>query len=241
VNHHQKAGPDEHWRLLRSDLAEKGTFGPARTYHVVWFSSVLVAYLVSYAVLLGSPGPLVRAVGDVVAAASWVQMGLFAHEVGHGAVTTNPRLKALLGHMGAILVVPHLGMGTQLPHQERAFSERQIRFSRNYRGGYLVALMSGGLNRQIEHHLLPHVPYVRLSRAVPVVRGYCARHDIPYRETGYVRAWVDVLAHLRRMGRLATVEGQTTPEPEADVALRPGWSPGAQEVGERLPRSGTGA
>jgi fatty acid desaturase len=107
-------------------------------------------------------------------------------------------------YMGAILVVPHMGLGTRTLSQRLSFFERQVRFSRNHEGPFGWTLFCGGLNLQIEHHLLPHVACVRLPRAQPIVERHCRRHGIPYRHTGYLQAWAEVLAHLRRMGEIAT-------------------------------------
>jgi fatty acid desaturase len=110
-------------------------------------------------------------------------------------------------YMGAILVVPHMGLGTQTASDRLPFFERQVRFSRDHKGPLAWTLFCGGLDLQIEHHLLPHVACVRLPRAQPIVERYCKRQGIPYHRVGYVEACADVLAHLRRMGKLAARSG----------------------------------
>jgi fatty acid desaturase len=105
--------------------------------------------------------------------------------------------------MAGILVVPHVGAGTEGDDDDLSFFERQVRFSRNYNASWFGTLLCGGLNLQIEHHLLPHVPCVRLRRARPAILAYCQAHDLPYRQTRYWSAWAEVLAYLRRMGEIA--------------------------------------
>lgn len=106
-------------------------------------------------------------------------------------------------YMGAILVVPHVGTGTRSTTDELPYFERQVAFSRNYDASLLGTLLCGGLNLQIEHHLLPGVPCVRLRRARPIVAAYCAQYGLPYRQAGYLAAWREVISHLSEMSRLA--------------------------------------
>ncbi len=336
------ASPEHHIRNLHDALRASGTFAPAGRYHAIWVATVLALYAASYGGLLLAPSLPVRIACLGVAGVMIIQMGLFGHEVGHGAVTADRRWRSALGHfaysflgglsysywlsshsvhhnhpntegvdpdaesgayalyeaaarrsqgaarvvarmqpltlilgfllwggtikvdgavyvarnpsrrtaidaaclaahvalwliaplavlpvgavivnyaivtmlngiyMGGILVVPHVGTGSQEPGEAISFFERQVRFSRNYDSSWLGTLLCGGLNLQIEHHLLPHVPCVRLRRARPVIAAYCARHGLPYRQSGYGDAWRLVIAHLRRMARIA--EESTRPE-----------------------------
>ncbi len=307
-------------------------YEPARAYHTLWFTATLALYAGCFAILLGGPSIGVRALAIVGAAVAVMQLGLFAHEVGHGAVTRRPRAREALGqlsnsfligfgfshwqsthpvhhnhpntegvdpdiesrgyalhecaarrartlaarwqpasillgfllwgfgirlaavvhairhldrrtavdlacvaghagvwiglslalgslsemainyaaitvlnglYMGAVLVVPHVGTGSRPPGEELPFFERQVAFSRNYDASRIGTLLCGGLNLQIEHHLLPGVPCLRLRRARPIVRAYCERHGLPYRQVGYRAAWREALGHFRRMAQIA--------------------------------------
>jgi fatty acid desaturase len=319
---------------LRPALEAAGVYERARGYHALWFAGTLVAYGGCLAVLLGRPSIGVRLAAIVGAAIAVMQIGLFAHEVGHGAVTRSARWREVLGqlsnsfligfgfshwqhthpihhshpntegidpdmessgyalydaavrrvhgltarmqpftllagflfwgfairvvavvfaiqrlrreprmaidlvcvaghlaawigvglvfdalpamvlnycaitvlngvYMGAILVVPHVGTGSRTPERELPYFERQVVHSRNYDASALGTLLCGGLNLQIEHHLLPGVPCIRLRRARPIIAAYCRLHDLPYRQTGYWEAWREVLAHGRRMATFA--------------------------------------
>lgn len=65
-----------------------------------------------------------------------------------------------------------------------------------------VTWYCGGLNFQIEHHLLPRVSHVHYPKLHPVVRGVCRAHDLPYREFPTVGAALRAhYRHLRAMGR----------------------------------------
>jgi fatty acid desaturase len=135
--------------------------------------------------------------------AAWIGLGaafgaLPEMAVNYAAVTV---LNGL--YMGAILVVPHVGAGSRDRGDELPYFERQVAHSRNYDASALGTLLCGGLNLQIEHHLLPGVPCIRLCRARAVIVAYCRQHDLPYRQTGYWAAWREVLAHGRAMARIA--------------------------------------
>jgi len=321
---------------LRPAFAAAGVYERARGYHALWFTATLVLYAGCIVVLLARPGLAARSLALVGAAIAVMQIGLFAHEVGHGAVTRSARWREVLGqlsnsfligfgfshwqhthpihhnhpntegvdpdmdssglvlyeaaarrvhgwvarlqpasmiagfllwgfgiravavafairglrrerrmvidlvcvsghiaawvalgvwfdalpamvinycaitvlnglYMGAILVVPHVGTGSRSAARELPHFDRQVVHSRNYDASALGTLLCGGLNLQIEHHLLPGVPCIRLRRARPAVVAYCARHGLPYRQTGYWTAWREVLAHGRQMARHATL------------------------------------
>ncbi len=80
---------------------------------------------------------------------------------------------------------------------------RQVITARNIRGGRVVDYLYGGLNYQIEHHLFPSMPQPNLRRARPVVRAHCRTAGLDYYETGVVRAYLEIIAHLRRVSRQA--------------------------------------
>jgi len=60
----------------------------------------------------------------------------------------------------------------------------------------------GGLNYQIEHHLLPRVCHVNYPRIAPIVRAACNEYGVPYRsyET-WCQALVAHINTLRTLGR----------------------------------------
>lgn len=320
-------------RELRPALEQAGVFASNRGYHAVWLAALLGLYAGSFAVMLATPGWPLRAAAIAGGALAMLQLGLFAHEVGHGAVTPRRRPREALGqltnsllvgfghshwrtthathhnhpnrvgvdpdietgsgfalhehgartrpglaarhqpallfaafplwgfgiriaaaahairhldrrtavdlvglglHLGlwfgvplalgagrevaldyvlmtvvngacmaAILVPPHIGRGTSTAASELPWFERQVAMSRNYGTSRLSTLLCGGLNLQIEHHLLPWVPYTRLHRARPIIEAYCRAHHLPYHATSYRGAWREVTAHLRAMGAIA--------------------------------------
>jgi linoleoyl-CoA desaturase len=47
---------------------------------------------------------------------------------------------------------------------------------------YLVYLLTGGLNFQIEHHLFPSVNHCHLYKIKPIVKKLCKKYNISYQE-----------------------------------------------------------
>jgi len=103
-------------------------------------------------------------------------------------------------YMGAVFAPNHKGMPI-VPRDGRPdFLRRQVLTSRNVRGGRWMAAFMGGLNYQVEHHLFPSMPSANLHRARPVVREFCAEHDVPYTETTLLRSYGIVVRYLNRVG-----------------------------------------
>jgi fatty acid desaturase len=84
----------------------------------------------------------------------------------------------------------------------RDWYESQVRTSCSYAtGSYLAFLASGGLNLQIEHHLLPGVNHAHLFKLAPEIQAICARHGVPYHTYPSFRAAFG--AHVALMRQLA--------------------------------------
>jgi fatty acid desaturase len=104
-------------------------------------------------------------------------------------------------YMGASFAPNHKGMPVLGEDEKLDFLRRQVLTSRNVRGGWLTDLALGGLNYQIEHHLFPSMPRPSLRHARAPVRAFCAARGIPYRETGLMASYAQVLRHLHAVGR----------------------------------------
>ena len=97
--------------------------------------------------------------------------------------------------LGGSFAPNHKGMPIVPPTMKIDFLRRQVLMSRNVRGGPFVDFAMGGLNYQIEHHLFPSMPRPNLKRVQPIVREYCAEHEVTYAEVGPPR----VVRHRRRL------------------------------------------
>ena len=64
---------------------------------------------------------------------------------------------------------------------------RQMLGSANFDAGPALALASGNLCYQIEHHLFPDLPSNRYAEIAPRVRQLCEKYDLPYTTGSFVR------------------------------------------------------
>lgn len=106
-------------------------------------------------------------------------------------------------YMGASFAPNHKGMPIIDPSARLDFFSKQVRTSRNIRGGWWATWLMGGLNYQVEHHLFPNMPRPHLSKAREVVRDYCAANNVPYTETSLGQSYAIVIQYLNRVGLAA--------------------------------------
>ncbi|MGB3829703.1 MAG: acyl-CoA desaturase [Ornithinimicrobium sp.] len=140
-------------------------------------ATMVISRLVGYVVLvllLMSPGKAAAFIG--------VQLAVFGVLLG-GAFAPN-----------------HKGMPIVPATMRIDFLHRQVLMSRNVRGGAVTDFVMGGLNYQIEHHLFPSMPRPNLKHARPIVRDYCAQHQVPYTETGLFHSYAIVVSYLNNVG-----------------------------------------
>ena len=103
-------------------------------------------------------------------------------------------------YMGASFAPNHIGMEIIPAGTKMDFLSKQVRTSRNIRGGHLMTIFMGGLNHQVEHHLFPSMARPHLAHARRLVREVCEREGIPYTETSLTRAYQQVIAYMQRVG-----------------------------------------
>lgn len=86
-------------RMLIAELSAAGCFCPATARTVVYGAFILACYAAGYATLLTGPCLAVRALAIVTLAFISVHAGFVAHEAGHGAITRDRRVAALVGQL----------------------------------------------------------------------------------------------------------------------------------------------
>ncbi|GAB3602551.1 acyl-CoA desaturase [Microbacterium aureliae] len=106
-------------------------------------------------------------------------------------------------YMGASFAPNHKGMAIIAPNARLDFFSKQVRTSRNIRGGWWATWLMGGLNYQIEHHLFPSMARPHLAKAREIVRDYCDSLGVPYTETSLLRSYAIVIDYLNRVGLAA--------------------------------------
>jgi fatty acid desaturase len=108
---------------------------------------------------------------------------------------------ALIGlHLGCAFAPNHKGMAMPEEGARWGHLRRQVLTSRNVRGNPVTDFLLGGLNYQIEHHLIPSLPRPHLRLAQPLVRAHCARLGVRYTETGLLASYRQALSHMHDVG-----------------------------------------
>ena len=82
-----------------------------------------------------------------------------------------------------------------------AFYAMQVEATNNFEVSRPISILCGGLDRQIEHHLFPHLPPNRLREIAPEVRAACERHGVRYRTASWPRTLAAALGHIRTLSR----------------------------------------
>jgi fatty acid desaturase len=145
--------------------------------HRTWESLLLLVHIAGYLTLVFLVLSPLKAVLFIL-----VQQGLFGL------------------YLGLSFAPNHKGMPMLTDEENHDFLRRQVLTSRNIRGGWLVDLVLGGLNYQIEHHLFPSMPRPNLRRSQAIIRAYCLRHGVSYCETTLWRSYAQALNHLHQVG-----------------------------------------
>ena len=108
-------------------------------------------------------------------------------------------------YMGGSFAPNHKGM-PMVPKTARIdFFTRQVMTSRNIMartrwGNHVLAVVYGGLNYQVEHHLFPSMPRPNLHAVSQIVRNYCAEHQIPYTVATVRESYASVIHYLNKVG-----------------------------------------
>lgn len=84
--------------------------------------------------------------------------------------------------LGFVFIQSHNGM--EVFSDKRDFVRSQLASTRNIHASLFNDWFTGGLNRQIEHHLFPTLPRHNLRKAQERVRALCAKHGLFYEVRG---------------------------------------------------------
>ncbi len=88
------------------------------------------------------------------------------------------------------------------PHIDNEWAIQQVEATADFAPrNWLLSYYVGGLNYQIEHHLLPHICHLNYPRLAPIVRATCEEFGIRYKcYTTWREAFASHLRVLRLLG-----------------------------------------
>merc|ERR1712146_58902 len=84
--------------------------------------------------------------------------------------------------------------------RDSTFMKRQVETSSNM-GGRFLAIINGGLNYQIEHHLFPRIHHAHYSTIAPKVRQFCKKKGLKYvHYPTILQNLMSMMMYLRQQG-----------------------------------------
>jgi fatty acid desaturase len=96
----------------------------------------------------------------------------------------------------------HVGMPLVKDQSKFSFVEHQIRTSRNIENPRFLDSYYGGLNFQIEHHVLPNCPSVKLRELQRVFRPIVQKSKLNYESLEWLEAFKVVKNHFKEVSQL---------------------------------------
>ena len=119
---------------------------------------------------------------------------------------------------------------------------RQMLGSANIDAGPILALLTGNLSYQIEHHLYPNLPSRRLAEISVRVRQLCDKYDLPYTSgplpVQYAKSW-RTIAKLSLPDRFLRASADDARRPAAS-GCSTFWTPARADSRPPSPRSAAG-
>lgn len=79
----------------------------------------------------------------------------------------------------------------------------QIASTRDIQANMFNDWFTGGLNRQIEHHLFPALPRHNLTKVSPYVKAMCQKHGLVYEDVSLLSGSLRVFDRLAKVAAAA--------------------------------------
>jgi fatty acid desaturase len=104
--------------------------------------------------------------------------------------------------LGFVFTLSH--NGKEVYNESKDFVNAQILTTRNTKAGWFNDWFTGGLDRQIEHHLFPTMPRHNYPVISPQVEAMCRKHGLEYEDVTVAAASLSVLKALKEIADAAT-------------------------------------
>lgn len=107
--------------------------------------------------------------------------------------------------LASVFALNHNGMPiyTKSEAAKIDFFTLQVLTGRNVVGGPLTNWFCGGLNYQIEHHILPNMPRHSFPKIQPTIEALCKKHGVSYHSTTFWKGTFEYLGRLENVSRNA--------------------------------------
>jgi fatty acid desaturase len=104
-------------------------------------------------------------------------------------------------YLAVLFWVNHVGMPALPEGHSLTQLEQQVLGTRNVRHASWLDFFFGGLDFQIEHHLLPDLPSARLRELQSISRRHCRAAGLRYHEEGFGSALASVSRHVWKLSQ----------------------------------------
>jgi fatty acid desaturase len=131
----------------------------------------------------------------------------FFHFLGTGQAVAVILLQQIVvgSHLSAVFVPNHIGRPIARGNAPDWITA-QVGPSRNVVTPPSMDILWGGLNHQIEHHLVPSMSRNLVRRAAPVVRQFLEEQGMAYYETSILDSYREVISSVHRTGKAAAAK-----------------------------------
>lgn len=173
----------------------------------LWPLSLLFAFSLRVQSLLRACRAPARHPGDAILLplhyVAWFAVPWAVFEVGFGRATAVYLVaSAAMGvYLAVLFWTNHIGMPALAEGHSLTRLEQQVVGTRNVRHARWLDFAFGGLDFQIEHHLVPSASSARLRAIQPITRRHCLEAGLPYHEESPGRALLSVTRHVQRIAR----------------------------------------
>ena len=97
-------------------------------------------------------------------------------------------------------VMPNTDMPTpnEAGNMKNTWAIHQLFTTSNFApNSWFAEFFTGGLNRQVEHHLFAHISHIHYSKLAKIVKETAKEHSLPYNE--YATFWKAVSEHYNQL------------------------------------------
>ncbi|NRA68839.1 MAG: acyl-CoA desaturase [Pseudobacteriovorax sp.] len=104
-------------------------------------------------------------------------------------------------HLASIFWINHIGMPLYSNKLDVSNFERQVVCSRTVSNPRWMDWFFGGLNYQIEHHLIPSIPSCNLNKLQSIVKPIVKSSGLPYTNPSWKQTMIEIKSHFYHVAR----------------------------------------